>query len=199
MNLRLAFIPVLTVLAGCQAPMAPEGFDRTGPLMRPEAFFAGPTSSTGVLENGAGAPTQSLRVTGVGTPLPDGGLKLVQTIHLGDAPARERTWVLKRLDEHRYSATLTDATGPVTVEAHGNLMHLSYAMKSPPMGRMEQWLYLQPGGQTVVNEATVRLMGMVVAHLSERISREPEGPAATAPVASEPAVPVSGPGSRSAG
>jgi hypothetical protein len=33
-------------------------------------------------------------------------------------------------------------------------------------------MYLQPDGRTVMNEATVRVFGVVVAHLSERITRE---------------------------
>jgi hypothetical protein len=37
---------------------------------------------------------------------------------------------------------------------------------------MEQWMYLQPDGHTVLNEATVRVFGVVVSHLSERITHE---------------------------
>jgi hypothetical protein len=39
-------------------------------------------------------------------------------------------------------------------------------------GALEQWMYLQPDGRTVMNEATVRVFGVVVAHLSERITQE---------------------------
>ena len=45
-------------------------------------------------------------------------------------------------------------------------------MRHPFAGSMEQWLYFQPDGRTVLNEATVRVAGIVVAHLSERISHE---------------------------
>jgi hypothetical protein len=37
---------------------------------------------------------------------------------------------------------------------------------------MEQGLYLQPDGRTVMNEAAVSVSGVVVAHLSERIAHE---------------------------
>ena len=36
---------------------------------------------------------------------------------------------------------------------------------------MEQWLYLQPDGCTVVNQAVVRVAGLAVRRLSERIGR----------------------------
>jgi hypothetical protein len=70
------------------------------------------------------------------------------------------------------TATLTDASGVVKGETYGDLFHLRYPMKTPVGGHMEQWLYLQPDGHTVMNEATVRLFGVVVAHLSERITHE---------------------------
>ena len=60
--------------------------------------------------------------------------------------------------------------GTVQGETYGNLFHLAYAMKSPAGGHMEQWLYLQPDGHTVVNEATVTIAGFVAVHLSERIT-----------------------------
>ena len=83
-----------------------------------------------------------------------------------------RTWVMHRLDAHRYTATLTDASGTVEAQAYGDLFHLHYPMKSPPGGQMEQWMYLQPDGRTLMNVATVRVLGVVVARLSERITHE---------------------------
>jgi hypothetical protein len=42
---------------------------------------------------------------------------------------------------------------------------------------MEQWLYLQPDGRTLLNEGTVRAFGIVAARLSEQIVRaEPAAP-----------------------
>jgi hypothetical protein len=159
-------------LGGCKPVLAPETFAAGTPEMRPEIFFAGATSSSGLLENFAGAPTARFHVEGSGQALPDGGFRLDQTITFDQEPPRTRTWLLRRLDEHRYTGSLTDARGPVTAEAFGDLLHLSYPMQTPFAGWMEQWLYLQPDGRTVVNEATVRVLGVVVARLSERITRD---------------------------
>ncbi len=140
--------------------------------MRPEIFFAGTTTSTGVLENRDGAPTERFHVEGHGQMLPDGSFRLDQSVAFGHSAPKMRSWVMQRVDAHHYAATLTDASGPVKGEAYGNLFHLSYPMKTPFGGEMEQWLYLQPDGHTVVNEATVSVFGIVVAHLSERITHE---------------------------
>jgi hypothetical protein len=37
---------------------------------------------------------------------------------------------------------------------------------------MEQWLYLQPDGKTVLNEGTISMPGRIIARLSEVIVRE---------------------------
>ena len=115
---------------------------------------------------------QRLRVEGLGKVLRDGSLRLEQRVTLGREPPQLRTWVLRRLDAHRYTGTLTDASGPVRAEAYGDLFHLKYPMASPFGGRMEQWLYLQSDGRTVLSEATIRVFGVVVARISERITRE---------------------------
>ena len=171
-----AALPVALILVvsvhGCQTPLPSSAFESGRPEMRPEIFFAGATSSSGVLETTSGAPTRRLHATGAGQALPDGDLRLVQHITFDQDAPTERTWVLHRTGDHNYTATLTDASGPVTGEAYGDLFHLQYPMRSPVGGEMEQWLYLQPDGRTVVNEATVSVLGITVAHLSERITHE---------------------------
>ncbi len=159
-------------LGGCAPALSPSAFEGGQPEMRPDLFFAGATSSSGVLENSAGAPTRRFHVTGSGMAQPDGSFRLDQTVTFDHDPPETRSWVMRRLDPHRYQATLTDASGRVEGEAYGDLFHLRYPMKTPVGGTMEQWLYLQPDGRTVVNEATIRVFGVVVAHLSERITRQ---------------------------
>ncbi|MHB1303706.1 MAG: DUF3833 family protein [Acidiphilium sp.] len=159
-------------LAGCAPRLPPSAFQGSSPRMRPEIFFAGVTRSTGVLENRAGAPTRRFEVKSYGRMLPDGSFRLDQSVSFDHHPPKLRSWTMRRVGAHHYVATLTDASGPVKAEAYGNLFHLRYPMKSPFGGEMEQWLYLQPDGHTVVNEATIRVFGVVVAHLSERITHE---------------------------
>ena len=179
-GLRLAAplisIPALVLWAasvgGCAPALAPAAFDGGALQLRPEVFFAGATSSSGVLENRSGAPMRRLHVKGSGLAQPDGSFRLEQNITFDRDAPRTRTWVMRRVDSHHYTGTLTDASGPVEAEAYGDLFHLRYPMKTPFGGHMEQWMYLQPDGHTVMNEATIRVFGIVVAHLSERITHE---------------------------
>ena len=108
--------------------------------------------------------------------LPDGRLRLDQTITqtqpgVPGEKVSKRFWIMTRVDEHRYTATLSDAAGPVTAEVRGNVFHLRYLLKKPFV-HMEQWLYLQADGKTVLNEGTITMPGRVIARLSEVIVRD---------------------------
>ena len=179
-------LSALLLLTACRHAIAPPDFADGTPVMRPETFFAGPTVSTGVLEDRGGAPIDRFTVRGEGHVLPNGDFQLTQDIAFEHDAPTHRAWTVHRTDAHHYTATLDGARGPhgrgpqgrgpVALEAWGNLLHISYPMASPPLATMEQWLYLQPDGVTAVNEATVRILGIVVARLSERITHVGPGP-----------------------
>ena len=161
-NLISAFVLTAVGLSGCASVLAPAVFESGAPEMRPEVFFGGKTTSSGVMENRSGAPTRRFKVEGHGQSLTDGTFRLEQTVVVDQDAPKKRTWVMQRIDAHHYTATLTDASGRVDAEAYGDLFHLRYPMKAPLGGEMEQWMYLQPDGRTVINEATVRVFGVVV-------------------------------------
>ena len=163
---------VICGLSSCIATLPPAAFQGGTPEMRPEVFFDGVTTSSGLQENRGGAPTRRFTVKGVGQVLPNGQFRLDQTITFEQDAPTTRAFIFQRVDAHHYTATLTDASGTVRGEVYGNLLHLRYPMKHPFRGRMEQWLYLQPDNRTVLNEATIRVFGIVVARLSERITQE---------------------------
>jgi hypothetical protein len=182
-----AALAAAALLAGCAPTLAPADFAERRPELRPERFFAGETRSQGVLEAASGAPSQRFTVAGHGEALPDGGFRLDQRVAFEGRPPRMRSWRLRATGPHQYEGVLTDAAGPVRAEAYGDLFHLRYRLKGVPFGAMEQWLYLQADGATVVNEAVVRIAGVPVRRLSERISRT--GPPPSPPPTTLPPTP----------
>ncbi len=168
--------------AGCAPVLAPEAFSPTRPGVDPLVIFTGRTVSQGVLEAASGAPSERFRVQGMGRIDPDGELVLDQSIAFEGKRVRQRTWRLRRIDAHHFTGTLTDAVGPVQAQAYGDLLHLRFRLKGVPMGSMEQWLYLQDDGRTLMNEGVVKIGGVTVRRLSERITNldlpaRPEPPA----------------------
>ena len=67
----------------------------------------------------------------------------------------------------RYSATLTDATGPVIGTVEGNVMSLAFPAKGGL--RIRQVLTLATDGRSAKNRLTIRKFGIVVAILEETI------------------------------
>ena len=172
--------PALRLLAGlapawlaaaCAAPLPPQTFAAATPELRPEAFFAGSTSSWGVVQDSNGAPLQQLWAHSLGRPEPGGGFAVDQSIRFVPGQTKTRSWSIRRVDPHHYVASLTDAAGPVRGEVYGNMFHLAYRTKGAPV-QIEQWLYLQPDGRTVINELTAKVLGVTVRRVSERISRD---------------------------
>lgn len=169
---RSILTPLLFALAlgGCVKSVAPDSFAQNQPEFRPEQFFGTTATGHGVIQSSSGKPARAIRVESRGSILPDGRFRLDQTIHEG-GKIRERHWIMTRRDDRRYTATLSDAAGPVTLGVHGNLLHIRYLFKKPFV-TMEQWLYLQPDGRTVLNTGTIRMPAREIARLSEVIVKD---------------------------
>ena len=155
------------LVCGC-LPALPHIDSGEAPAFDAIAFFEGSTEGLGTLTIRTRSP-QTVQVQSVGTRTPGGGLTLVQSVRLGDAPPSERTWVLRPAGSARWTGTLTDADGPVEAWAEGDRLWIRYSM---PRGlSMHQELTLQPDGGLALNLATVRFWGLPIARLTEQIWR----------------------------
>jgi hypothetical protein len=144
------------------SPVAAPAFD-------PVVFFQGRTHGTGTLHVALKHP-QTTDVRGNGVASGDDGILLDQDVTMGRGKPKHRSWRLRRIGVGRYAGTLTDAVGTVTAQSQGNVLQIDFAMKGGL--KVEQRLYLQPGGQVALNTMVVRKLGVVVARLDERIERE---------------------------
>lgn len=156
---RLALLAPLLLLAPTSAatwadtPAAPAPAD-------PMRFFVGRTESSGrvkVLFH----KEYGTHSTGLGRIEPDGSLYLVQQVFDDGKPPHERRWHVRQVGPGRYAGTMTEASGPVSIDRVGNRFRFSFAMD----GRLnvEQVLTPLPGGRAATNDAKVRRFGMVVA------------------------------------
>lgn len=165
---RLFGTVALILMSGCLAGFPHHAGTAEQPAFRPEVFFAGRTVGVGTLVTRGGS-RRSLRVEGNGHTEADGTFRLDQTVTFGDGTVETRTWRMHRVDAHNYTATLSDATGEVSAQATGNLFHLHYLLRRPAV-YMDQRLYLQPDGRKVLNLATITIVGIPWARLSEEIT-----------------------------
>ncbi len=175
MTLRTAYHALAGVaLAGTVscfglAPFSSHSVTAENPPLRFEDFFAGHTRGKGTLELLTGR-RQSLQGEGHGHKEADGSFRLDQVITSEGGAVEKRTWRLIQSHPGIYTGTLSGVDGPVSGEVTGNRFHLRYLVQHPAV-YMEQFLYLQPDGRTILNQATITVIGQPWARLTEEISR----------------------------
>jgi len=138
----------------------------------PRNGFGGASEGDGTLTLLFGKP-QPFHVESRGTQQADGTFRLEQTISFQGKPPQDRVWVMTELSPNHYSATLSDAAGPVTATTSGPRLSLQYRAKGPLV--MHQELQLMPDGKTIDNVGVISLFGIPVGHLRETITRKEPG------------------------
>ncbi len=175
---RLVLLGFALVSAGC-ASMEVADFAAQRPLLDPSTFFTGRTSSAGVMENRAGAPTRRVATRTDGRWEGE-TLRLEQELIFSDGTKQHRSWHIRRVDAHHFTATANDMVGTAAGEAYGNVFHWSFTLALAPGNplshvQMSQWMYLQPDGRSLINHTTIRKLGIVVAQVTEEFRRENGG------------------------
>ena len=176
---RLHQLVVITLmgiaLGGCASK--PVGAFKEGrPIFKPEEYFAGHTHSWGVFETRSGKPMQILRTDTRGR-WNGTTLQFEQNLVFEHGKKQHRSWLIRRLDEHHYSATGTGIVGMASGEAYGNVFHLDFTLDlypGNPLGHlhMSQWMYLQPDGVTMVNRDTLTKAGVVLVEITEQFRKD---------------------------
>lgn len=173
----------MVLLASCAGPsqlQQREPLTQDGvPVFKVEKYFSGSTQSWGVFEDRSGAPTRVIETRTTGRML-GGVLQFEQDILIQGKEATHRSWLIRPLGGGRYEATGTGIVGTAKGEASGNVLHLSFTMDAlpgNPLGRvqMSQWLYLQGDGLTVINRATVKKGGVIIAQITEHFRKDGDG------------------------
>ena len=138
-------------------------------VFTPQNGFSGASEGQGSLKLFLGKP-RPFHVESRGSKQSDGTFRLDQTVTFqGEAP-QTRFWIMSTTTPNHYSATLSDAAGPVQGVTAGSTLSLHYRIKGPLF--MHQELKLAPDGQTIDNVGVIRLLGVPVGRLSETITRK---------------------------
>jgi hypothetical protein len=145
------------------------------PLFKPEQYFAGRTHSWGVFESRSADPIKIIRTQTSGH-WERGVFKFEQDLQI-QGKQSHRSWSIRKLDAHHYSATGTGIVGTARGEARGNAFHLEFTIDGVPGNplahlQMSQWMYLQSDGVTMVNRATASKAGVILAEITEQFRKD---------------------------
>lgn len=126
----------------------------------PLRFFEGRTETEGTVKVLFHKSYRSHSI-GHGRIGPDGSLTLVQRVVDDGKPPHERRWHVRRTAPGQFSATMSQAVGPVTIERVGDRYRFRFKMKGNL--RVEQMLTPLPDGRSARTKAKVRRLGITVA------------------------------------
>ncbi|QBB70429.1 DUF3833 family protein [Pseudolysobacter antarcticus] len=138
----------------------------------PKNGFGGESEGNGSLKFFFGKP-RPFHVESHGSEQSDGTFRLEQTVTFEGKPPEHRIWILTTVSPDHYSATLSDAAGPVTGSTSGADLSLQYRVKGPFV--MHQELQLKTDGKTIDNVGVITLFGIAVGRLHETITRREPG------------------------
>jgi hypothetical protein len=133
-----------------------------------EQFFVGRTESRGSVSI-ALSRRHAVRDRSRGHIEAGNILVLEPVVEEEGKPARNRTWRLVRSADNRITGTISDARGPVTGAAAGNVIHLRYQSMEGP--GVEQWITLDPVRRVATNRMVFKRLGIVVATVDSVIWR----------------------------
>jgi len=126
----------------------------------PMLFFAGRTEGDGTMTVTMRKGYRS-QTHGHGRIEADGSLFLAQQVEEEGKPPRQRIWRIRRLAEGRYTGTMSEAEGPVAIEAIDGRYRFRFGMKGGLS--VEQWLIPIGDGSAVQSRLTARKFGITVA------------------------------------
>jgi hypothetical protein len=162
-RLWIAALPI--AFAGVSASAGPgPSVSSTDPLR----FFEGRTESLSTIRVIMRKPYRSLTI-GNGTIEADGVLNLVQRVREDGKAPYDRRWRMRQVGPGRFAGTMSEATGPVSVEKVGERFRFRFKMKGNLA--VEQWLMPLPDGRSARSKMSVRKLGVTVAR-SESVIRK---------------------------
>jgi len=153
---------LMLLLAGCSSDVPTTGWP-----FDPIQFFSGRTQGDATLHIVFGG-SRHIVVDGLGEPDGKGGLALIQRIAEQGKRPRVRRWVLHPAGPNRWSGTLTDAKGPVTVARTPADVSIRYRTHS---GQDVAQTLERRSGRGVENHLTVSKWGIRLARLDETITK----------------------------
>ena len=164
-------LSVIVLFTSC-ASIKPAAFEMVEPKLDPVVFFGNRTRSAGVLENRRGEPTARITTETIGN-FKDGTLFLEQDLYPEGGKKNHRSWQLHMIDEHHVDATANDIDGTAHGLLYGNAFSWTFRLKVPERKfikhvRMQQNMYLMPGGKTMIIRSVIRKFGIVVMQITEQ-------------------------------
>lgn len=128
-------------------------------LSDPLRFWEGRTESIGTMKLIMKKPYKS-RSIGRGKIAADGSLDLIQRVEDEGKPPKERRWHIRQAGPGKFTGTMNEAVGPVTIEEIDGRYRFRFKMDGGIS--VEQWIIPSADGKSGTNKVTIKKYGMTV-------------------------------------
>jgi hypothetical protein len=148
--------------------MRPEDFAGSTPEFILEEYFLGHTRAWGMVQDRSGKPTRYFTVDIEGT-WEGGELVLREDFVFRDGERSQRTWRIRKLDEHSYQGSAGDVVGTASGRRFGNALNWRYDLLVTVKDRewklhFNDWMFLHDDG-VLVNRAEMSKFGIRVGEI----------------------------------
>jgi hypothetical protein len=156
---------VVFAITGCSS-MKAEDFAGNEPRFKLEEFFDGQSRAWGIFEDRFGNLRRQFTVDIDGTW--DGEtLTLVEDFVYDDGELEQRIWEITPVGEHGYEGSAEGVVGSASGSAYGNALNWQYYFDLNVGDRtinvlFDDWMFLQPDGETMINRARVTKWGFEI-------------------------------------
>jgi len=147
--------------------MKPSDFKDNAPQFNIEKYFTGTRLGQGIFFDRFGRARTSFTASLNGR-MDNGALIIDELLTYKTGEKLTRTYTIKKLRENFYSLECPDLAEPGTIEQAGNVLQWRYRLKQDIGGgsiwtlKFDDWMYLQPDGETVLNRAHASKFGIAL-------------------------------------
>jgi len=153
-------MPRLQLALTASILLALSAYAASEPPADPLRFFAGRTESRATVRLLFKTPYHT-HTMGTGRIEADGSLSLIQRVEDDGKPPLERRWHVTQAGPRHWTATMSQAIGPVAIDQVGDRFRFRFAMAGHLS--VEQWLTPLPGATAARTVTKVRKYGLTVA------------------------------------
>ena len=161
----IAVLAILVTITGCTSVHV-QDYKNNTPKLVLEDYFAGETTAWGIFRDRFGKVRKRFVVDVKGEwDAQAQKLVLREDFQYDDGTKETREWHLKKTGANSYEGTADNVVGTAKGRTSGNAFHFNYRFDLPVGDSswrvtFDDWMYLQPDGETLINIATISKWGV---------------------------------------
>lgn len=169
MRLLITSVLLLTLLGGCSA-IDMSKYSANKPALDLFSYFQGQTTGWGIVQDRKGTLTRQFVVHIDGTVNNDGSLTLVENFDWSDGEKTTRTWILSKMDAHKYTGKAQDVIDSADGTLYGNVLNWQYMLNlqvddSTWKIKFDDWMFLV-SEDLLLNKAVMTKFGLKVGEVT---------------------------------